>query len=72
MANMSAVQILITLNGKTVTVKNNKKNVVSLKVSRVIGDTANKFTLELFDETAWKLESALFGTKIGLFSSNGK
>jgi len=63
MANMSAVQILITLNGKTVTVKNNKKNVVSLKVSRVIGDTANKFTLELFDETAWKLESALYGTK---------
>lgn len=63
MANMSAVQILININGKSVTVHNNKKNVVSLKVSRVLGDAANKFTLELFDETAWKLESALYKTK---------
>lgn len=63
MANMSAVQMLININGKSLTLYNNKKNVVSLKVSRVMGDASNKFTLELFDETAWKLESALYGTK---------
>lgn len=63
MANMSAVQILINLNGKSLTLYNNKKNVVSLKISRVLGDAANKFTLELFDESAWKLESALYKTK---------
>ena len=28
-----------------------------------MGDAANQFTLELFDETAWKIESALYGTK---------
>ena len=62
MGKTAAVQVLVTINGKTVTVENNKKNVVSLKVNRVIGDVANKFTLELFDETAWKLESALYKT----------
>ena len=61
--NTAAVQVLITLNDKTITAKANKKNVVSLKVSRVLGDAANKFTLELFDETAWKLESALYKTQ---------
>lgn len=35
---------------------------MSLKVSRTLGDGANKFTLQLFDETAWKLESLLYGT----------
>lgn len=63
MAHTAAVQILINLNGKSLTLNNNKKNVVSLKVSRVLGDAANKFNLELFDETAWKLESALYNTK---------
>ena len=63
MGNTAAVQVLITINGKSITAYNNKKNVISLKVSRVIGDAANQFTLELFDETAWKIESALYGTK---------
>lgn len=63
MAHTAAVQILINLNGRSLTLNNNKKNVVSLKVSRVLGDAANKFNLELFDETAWKLESALYNTK---------
>lgn len=62
MAHTAAVQILININGKSLTLSNQKKNVVSLKVSRVLGDAANKFTLELFDETAWKLESALYKT----------
>ena len=63
MANTSAVQVLITINGKSITAYNNKRNVINLKISRVIGDAANKFTLDLFDETAWKIESALYGTK---------
>ena len=63
MTHTAAVQILINLNGKSLTLKKKKKNVVSLKVSRVLGDAANKFNLELFDETAWKLESALYNTK---------
>lgn len=57
-----AVQILINLAGVSLTLYNEKKNVVSLKVSRTLGDGANKFTLQLFDETAWKLESLLYGT----------
>ena len=61
-SNTAAVQILITINGKSLTASNNKRNVVSLKVSRVIGDAADSFTLELFDETAWKIESALYNT----------
>lgn len=62
MAHTAAVQILISINGKSITLSNQKKNVVSLKVSRVLGDAANKFILELFDETAWKIESALYKT----------
>ena len=61
-ASTPAVQILINLAGVSLTLYNEKKNVVSLKVSRTIGDGANKFTLQLFDETAWKLESLLYGT----------
>lgn len=57
-----AVQLLINLNGVSLTISNNKKNAVSLKISRTIGDGANKFTLQLFDETAWKLESLLYGS----------
>lgn len=64
MPQTAAVQMLININGKSVALKNNKKNIVSLKVSRTIGDAANKFTLELFDETAWRLESALYKTKL--------
>lgn len=61
-ASTPAVQILINLAGVSLTLYNEKKNVVSLKVSRTLGDGANKFTLQLFDETAWKLESLLYGT----------
>jgi hypothetical protein len=62
-SNTEAVQVLISINGYSLTVRNDKKNVVSLKVARTIGDSADTFTLQLFDETAWKIESFLYGTK---------
>lgn len=55
--SVGAVQLEITINSKSFTIK--KDHAVSLKMDRVIGDSANKFTLEAFDETAWQLENAL-------------
>lgn len=35
---------------------------MSLKINRVLGDAADEFTLEIFDESAWKVEAALKGS----------
>lgn len=51
------MQVQISINNYSFTVK--KDHLVSLKVTRVIGDAANEFSLEVFDETAWQLENAL-------------
>lgn len=58
-----AIQLQITINGQSITVE--KQNAVSLSIKRVIGDSANEFTLEAFDETAWQLESVLMADKTG-------
>lgn len=50
----------MTLNGKTVHI--DRKNLVSLSVNRILGDGADEFTLELFDESAWMIEAALKGS----------
>lgn len=62
MATQGAIQIEVTINNKSLTIT--KDHVISLRVQRVIGDAANSFTLEAFDETAWQLENALMGTKL--------
>lgn len=54
-----AVQLQVVINGQSLSIK--KEHLVSLNVNRVIGDGANTFTLECYDETAWKLENALMG-----------
>ena len=60
MSNHGAVQIQVTVNGHSLTIK--KKNLISLQVKRTMGDAANEFTLEAFDETAWQLENSLMGS----------
>ena len=55
-----AVQLEVVLNGTNLSI--GKKNLSSLQVNRGLGDVANKFTLEVFDETAYQLENALAGT----------
>lgn len=57
--SVGAIQIQIIINGKSWTIT--KDHAVSLKVSRVIGDSANSFTLEVFDESAWQIENELIG-----------
>lgn len=60
MSNHGAVQIQVTVNGHSITIE--KKNLISLQVKRTMGDAANEFTLEAFDETAWQLENSLMGS----------
>lgn len=60
--NQGAIQLEVIINNKNISIK--KENLVSLKVSRVIGDAANSFTLEVFDDTAWQLENAIMGTSL--------
>lgn len=59
MATQGAVQIQVTINNQSITIS--KDHLVSLHIERVVGDSANNFTLEAFDETAWQLENALMG-----------
>lgn len=59
----SAVQILCTINGQSISIE--KKHLISLNIKRVIGDSANEFTLEVFDETAWRLENAIMANSAG-------
>jgi hypothetical protein len=54
--------VKVIINNQSLTIK--KDHLVSLKVTRVIGDSANEFTLEAFDETAWQLENALMGEQL--------
>lgn len=63
MATQGAVQLQVVINGQSLTI--DKSNAVSLSITRVIGDSADEFTLEAFDETAWKLETALIADKNG-------
>ena len=60
--NQGAIQLEVIINNRNISIK--KENLVSLKVSRVIGDAANSFTLEVFDDTAWQLENAIMGTSL--------
>ena len=60
MSNHGAVQIQVTINGHSITIE--KKNLISLQIKRTMGDAANEFTLEAFDETAWQLENSLMGS----------
>lgn len=55
-----AIQISVLINEKTIHI--DRKNLVSLKINRILGDAADEFTLEIFDESAWKVEAALKGT----------
>lgn len=59
MATQGAIQLQVVINGQSLSI--NKDHLVSLNVDRVIGDGANTFTLEVFDETAWQVENALMG-----------
>lgn len=61
--SVKTAQVLVTINGKSLTLSNFKKHVVSLKVKRVEGDKANSFTLEVFDKSAWDVEALLASTK---------
>ena len=58
--NQGAIQLQIIINNKSLSVS--KKHLVSLNVKRVIGDSANEFTLEVFDETAYQVENLLIGS----------
>ena len=62
MATYGAIQIQVTINNKSFTF--HKDHAVSLKVKRTMGDSANEFTLELFDETAWQVENVLMGSQL--------
>lgn len=57
-----AIQLDISINN--VSLSTNKKNLISLSVHRNIGEAANSFTLEVFDETAYQVENLLAGTGI--------
>lgn len=73
MATNSVVtaQVLITINGKSLTLSNYKKHVVSLKVTRVEGEQANTFSLQVFDKSAWDLEALLAKSKSVTGTSQG-
>ena len=58
--NQGAIQLQIIINNKSLTIS--KKHLMSLNVKRVIGDSANEFTLEVFDETAYQIENLLIGS----------
>lgn len=58
--NQGAIQLQVIINNKSLSIS--KKNLVSLRVRRVIGDSANEFTLEVFDETAYQVENLLIGS----------
>ena len=58
--NQGAIQLQIIINNKSLSIS--KKHLVSLSVKRVIGDSANDFTLEVFDETAYQVENLLIGS----------
>lgn len=62
MSTQGAVQLDVTINGQSFTAL--KDHAVSLSIRRVIGDAADEFTLEAFDETAWRLENALMGSEL--------
>ena len=59
MAVQGAIQLDVVIDGKSYSI--DKKNLSSLQVTRNLGDVANKFTLEVFDETAYQIENALAG-----------
>lgn len=59
--HQGAVQVTVTINGSSITI--DKENFLNLKIKRYIGDSANSFTLEAFDETAFALESLLMKNK---------
>ncbi len=59
MAVQGAIQLDVVIDGKSYSI--DRKNLSSLQVTRNLGDAANKFTLEVFDETAYQIESALAG-----------
>lgn len=54
-----AVQVQVIINGKSFTI--DKKHLSSLNMKRTFGEAANEFTLEVFDETAYIIESQLIG-----------
>ena len=54
------VGLRVKINNTSIPIPNN--NLVSLKVARVIGDSVNSFTLEVFDDTADKVETILAGS----------
>lgn len=56
--DLNVVQLMVTLSGNNLTIP--KKNLMSLNIDRNLGDAANKFTLEVFDETAYQMEMLLF------------
>lgn len=58
--NQGAIQLQVIINNKSLSIS--KKHLVSLNVKRVIGDSANEFTLEVFDETAYQVENLLIGS----------
>ena len=66
MASFGAIQIQVTVANKSFTFS--KDHVVSLKVKRVMGDAANEFTLEVFDESAWQIENVLMNTQLAPIS----
>ena len=66
MATLGAVQLDIVINGKSITIT--KDHAVSLRITRLIGDAADQFTLEAYDETAYKLESALMDDRLASIS----
>ena len=68
MATQGAIQLEVTILGHSFSI--DKKYLSSLRVKRVIGDGANEFTLELFDETAYAVES-LLSNSLNTNSNNG-
>lgn len=59
MANvdLNAVQLHVVLAGQDLTIP--RQNLMSLSIDRNLGDAANTFTLEVFDETAFEMETLL-------------
>lgn len=64
--NQGAIQLQITIAGKSLSIS--KSHLVSLHVKRVIGDAADDFTLEVFDETAVQVENLLIGSNLPTIS----
>lgn len=57
MSVQGAIQLEVTIDGISYSI--DKKHLSSLQVERNLGDSANKFTLEVFDETAYQIENAI-------------